>query len=345
MSFPNKIRKIFVLVLALTVTATLAACGNKDGTQGAGSGQPTKDIHIGYLNVMDDAQAILAYDAGLYEKHGLKADMKLFSSGTDLIKAIVGGQLDAGVLGFTNALSWASKDADLKVVGGAQMGFHSILVNNNSDIKKVEDLKGKRLASQKQGSTADVVLNGVVLANAGLTSKDINMVYVEPASAIEQLHAGTVDAAFVFEPFDSIAQAAFDAKSIYEIGKVWPFPCMVVITSGDVLKKDRDMINRMLDAQKEAIDMLQKDSQKAAGILAKRFIEGDSIDTPRGKVKATDVIKNSIDSQTFNYEITPDQIKRMQEIADIMVKQGAMDKPIKVEDILDLTWQQQQKKQ
>lgn len=336
-------------VLAFSITG----CGNegsgkKDSSAQNGSSastkKETKTIKIGYLNVMDDAQAILAKEAGFYEQQGLKAEMTLFSSGTDLIKAIAGGQLDAGVLGFTNALTWASKDADIKVVGGAQMGFHSILVSKDSPIKSVADLKGKKLATQKQGSTADVVLNGVTLAKEKLTAKDMEIKYVEPQAAIQALQAGQVDAAFVFEPFDSIAQNQFGAKRIYEVGKEWPFPCMVVIASGEVLKKDREIINRMLDAQKQAIDMLQKDPQKAADFITKKFIEGDSLDTPNGKVSANSVIKQSIQSQTFTADITPDQIKRMQELSDIMKSQGSLDKPMKVEDVLDLTWQNAQKK-
>src|SRR5690606_18141453 len=55
---------------------------------------------IGYLRVMDDAQAIAAYEGGFYKKQGLDVELVEFNSGTDLIKAIVGGQLDTGVLGF-----------------------------------------------------------------------------------------------------------------------------------------------------------------------------------------------------------------------------------------------------
>ncbi|WP_409344128.1 ABC transporter substrate-binding protein [Paenibacillus sp. MBLB4367] len=351
---PRKARWTSLLLVGALATA-IAGCGAKSNDQAASpsastSASPsanasaapkkeTKNITVGYLAVMDDAQALVAYEGKYYEQQGLNVNLKLFSSGTDLIKAIVGGQVDAGVLGFTNAATWASKDADLKVVAGAQMGFHSLLVGKDSNIKSVADLKGKKLATQKQGSTADVVLNGVALADAKLTKEDIQMVYVEPNVAIQSLQAGQVDAAFVFEPFDKIAQKQFGAKQIYEVGKVWPFPCMVVITSGDQLKKDRDKINRMLDAQKQAIELLQKDSAKAASLITKHFIEGDSLDTPNGKVKAVDVIKESIDSQKFTWEISADDTKRMQEIIDIMVKQKSLDKSIKVEDILDLSWQ------
>ena len=68
-------------------------------------------FRIGYLRVMDDAQAIVAHEGGFYRKQGLDVELVEFKSGTDLIKAIVGGQLDTGVLGFTNAVAWAAKGA------------------------------------------------------------------------------------------------------------------------------------------------------------------------------------------------------------------------------------------
>ena len=331
-----------VILLAMTACGTKQEASNAGGTSGA---QTKKNFVVGYLNVMDDAQAMLAYEAKLYDKHGLNVTMQKFNSGTDLIKAMVGGQVDAGVLGFTNAVSWAAKGAGLKVVGGAQMGFHSILVKDGSSIKKVEDLKGKKLASQGQGSTADIVLTGVTLKNANLTKQDVQMVYVEPAQAIQSLASGAVDAAFVFEPYDSIATKTMGAKQIYEIGKVWPFPCMVTITTDKNLKENRAAVDQLLDAQKEAIEMLQKDSKKSAELLVSKFADKETMTSHHGgEIKSVDVIKQAIETQVFDWKITPDQVKRMQEIADIMKSQGILEKSVKVEDILDLSWEQKQKK-
>jgi NitT/TauT family transport system substrate-binding protein len=306
----------------------------------AGAKAPLKQLKVGYLNVMDDAQAMLAKDAGFYEQHGLDVELQLFDSGTELVKAIVGGQLQAGVLGFTNAATWAQKGADIKVVGGAQMGYHSILVKKGSNIKSVADLKGKKLATQQKGSTADIVLNGVVMPQAGLKREDVNMVYVSPAVAIQSLAAGQVDAAFVFEPYEQIAKASADIDSIYEIGKVWPFPCMVVITSGQELKADRAAVDALLDAQQQAITMLQKQPADAAKLLTKRFIQEDTITGPAGKVAAQDVVKKAIETQMFHWEITPDETKRMQDVVEIMVQQQILPASVKVDSFLDLTWQQ-----
>lgn len=336
-------KKVIAAVISLLLIASLAACGGSDNNNAQGAGeQPTHKLRLGYLSVMDDAQTILAYKADIYKKHGLDVDMKLFSSGTDMIKAIVGGQLDAGVLGFTNALSWISKGSDLKIVGGAQMGYHSMLVHGDSGIESLDQLKGKSIASQKQGSTADVVLNGVVLKEAGFKRQDAQMQYVSPAVAIQSLAAGKVDSAFVFEPYSSIAKLTYPVKEIYEIGEQWPFPCMVVIASGDIVNNNRDAVDRMLDAQKEAIDMLQDDPAKAATYITKEFIQEDELKKLDGTtIPAEQVIQSAIESQTFNWAITEQDIARMQEISEMMLEQGSLEEKLDIKDALDLSWQEQ----
>lgn len=303
---------------------------------------------VGYLRVMDDAQAIAAFEGGFYKKHGLDVELIEFKSGTDLIKALVSGQLDTGVLGFTNAVAWASKGADLKVVGGAQLGYHALVVREDVGINKVADLKGKTLASQAEGSTADTVLKGVVLKEAGLTADDVQIMGVSPQVAVQSLAAKRVDAAFLFEPQATIAQLIAPTKQIYEIGEVWPFPCMVVITSGDVLKKRKNDVWKSLDAQREAIDLLQKKPAEAAKLIASYFIAEPTLKTlKKGEMPRDAVITEAIKSQTFNAALTKKELTRMQEIAGIMQAQGALKtldgKPYEIKNVIDLSWQIERK--
>lgn len=309
----------------------------------AGPVTANEEFRVGYVRVMDDAQAMLAHEAGLYKKYGLDAKLIEFSSGTDLIKGIVGGQLDIGVLGFSNAFTWVSRGADLKIVGGAQRGYHSLVVRNDSGINKVEDLKGRNLASQKQGSTADIVLKGVMLANAGLQPGDLNIMGVAPAVAVQSLVGGRVDAAFLFEPYDRIAQLVAPVKQIYEIGEVWPFPCMVVITSGDTLKNRKDVIWAALDAQRDAIEMLENQPEKAATYITDYFIKEDVVKSlNEGDIPSEKVITQAIQTNDFSSKLTDADIDRMKELAGIMQKQGILadDKTFDVDALLDLTWQE-----
>lgn len=312
----------------------------------AGQAFAAEKLRVGYLRVMDDAQAIAAYEGGFYEKHGLDVELVEFSSGTDLIKAIVGGQLDTGVLGFTNAASWSSRGADLKVVGGAQHGYHAIVVRDEANVKTVADLKGKTLASQREGSTADTVLRGVVLKNAGLAQGDVNVMGVSPQVAVQSLVGNRVDAAFLFEPQASIAKLVAPVTQIYEIGQEWPFPCMVVITSGEVLKERKDAVWKSLDAQRDAIELLQNKPEEAAKLIASYFIAEPSLKTFDGKeIPREEVIRDAIKTQTFSPILTPQEIERMQEIADIMQAQGSLKtrdgQRFDVTQIVDLEWQKE----
>lgn len=307
--------------------------------------QAQEKFKVGYIRVMDDAQAMVAYEAKLYDKHGLDVELIEFSSGTDLIKAIVGGQLDTGVLGFTNAVAWASKGADLKVVGGAQQGYHSILVRNETGIEDVAGLKGHTLASQREGSTADSVLRGVTLKTAGLSPNDLNIMGVSPAVAVQSLVSGRVDAAFLFEPYDRIAQLVAPVKQIYEIGEVWPFPCMVVITSGDTLAKRKDAVWKSLDAQREAIDLLENQPAEAAKLIASYFIAEPTLKTlERGELPREVVIEEAIATQDFTSKLDEADLARIQELADILQELGSLKtrdgKPFDTSAILDLSWQE-----
>ena len=331
--------KRWILLPLLPLLLALAACSPPPATE--------QKLRVGYVRVMDDAQAILAYEAGLYKKHGLNAELIEFNSGTDLIKAIVGAQLDIGVLGFSNAFTWVSRGADLKIVGGAQRGYHSLLVRTDSGITEIADLKGKSLASQKQGSTADIVLKGVVLAGAGLQPSDLNIMGVAPAVAVQSLVGGRVDAAFLFEPYDRIAQLVAPVEQIYEIGEVWPFPCMVVITAGETLEKREEVIWAALDAQREAIQMLQEKPEEAASLITDYFIKEDTLSTlNQGEIPSEQVIEQAIKTQDFSSKLTEADISRMKELAGIMQAQGILPSEngsFDVDALLDLSWQKARK--
>lgn len=314
----------------------------------SGQALAAEKFKVGYLRVMDDAQAIAAYEGGFYKKHGLDVELMEFKSGTDLIKALVSGQVDSGVLGFTNAVAWASKGADLKVVGGAQLGYHALVAREDVGISKVADLKGKILASQAEGSTADTVLKGVVLKQAGLKPDDVQIMGVSPQVAVQSLAAKRVDAAFLFEPQATIAQLIAPTKQVYEIGEVWPFPCMVVITAGETLKKRKDAVWKSLDAQREAIELLQKKPAEASKLIASYFIAEPTLKTlKKGELPREVVIADAIKSQTFNAALTQKELSRMQEIATIMQEQGALKtldgKPYDVKNVIDLSWQKERK--
>src|SRR5690606_37046489 len=129
--------------------------------------------------------------------------------------------------------------------------------------------------------------------------------------------------------------------------EVWPFPCMVVITSGKTLDKRKEQVWAALDAQREAIAMLEDEPAKAAPLITQYFIKEPTLKTlNQGEVSSEKVIEQAIQTQDFSSKLTKDDIDRMKELAKIMQEQGvlpAKDGPFDVDGILDLSWQEARK--
>tara|TARA_B100000614_G_scaffold182658_1_gene163360 strand:+ start:231 stop:1214 length:984 start_codon:yes stop_codon:yes gene_type:complete len=306
-------------------------------TGGVLFGEP---VRIGYVNVMDDASVLVAYEGGFYGDRGLEPRLTQFASGTDMVKAIVGGRIDVGVLGFTNALTWASRGASLRIVGGAQRGYHSLLARRDTGITDVSELHGRELASQKQGSTADIVLSNVLLADSGLSKRDLNMRHVSPAVAVQALVSGGVDAAFLFEPYARIARYTAPVREIAEVGDYWPFPCMVVITSAETWQENRSTIESVLEAQKEAIALLEGDPNQAAGMITHYFMAEETLETPSGPVPARRVVAEAIEANTFSWRLTSEDLERIKEVEEMMHDEGLLAQRVDLEQLLDMSWQQ-----
>ncbi len=304
-------------------------------------GVSAQKLRVGYVHVFDDAPVVIARDKGLFAAEGLDAQVTSFTSGPTLIKGLVSDQLEVGVLGFTNAVTWSAQGADLKIIGKVQEGYHALIARNDRGIKTLKDLKGKSLASQAAGSTADIVLKGVILKRAGLTDKDLQMMYTAPSTALASLRAGRVDSAFLFEPYDSIARAVLPTTEIYEVGKSWPFPCMVVIVPGKLINEQPEAVRKTLASIKRSIEFMKEKPAEAAKILAPAFMPEGEIDTGSHSVKPEEVMLKSLKSNIFDWRLSDADLKRMQELSGIMKGLDILNKDVSINSMVDLRWQKE----
>ena len=94
--------------------------------------------------------------AGLWKKRGLEARLIYFTSGATMAQAMVSGDIDIGdsdVPAMLNAVSSGILDGKLISVYVNRFPFSFI---TRKEIKKPEDLKGKKLAISRYGSSSDV---------------------------------------------------------------------------------------------------------------------------------------------------------------------------------------------
>ena len=164
-----------------------------------------KKIKIGWVFAMANAPVVIAQAKGFYKEVGLDAEIISFTSGPIVHQALAAGQLDMAYIGSPPVYHWYSRGLKSKILAKVNYGQAAVVARKDSGISKLQDLKGKKLAGVKKGSGMDVLLRGYVLGEAaGMDPrKDLRIVPMPSGNMGPSVESGTVDAAFMWEPFTS----------------------------------------------------------------------------------------------------------------------------------------------
>ncbi|MEH1887900.1 MAG: sulfonate ABC transporter substrate-binding protein [Nostoc sp.] len=163
---------------------------------------------------------ILLRTKGVLEKRlapeGITVKWTEFQAGPQLLEAMNVGSIDIGPVGESPPIFAQAAGASLTYVVGtaATPASSAILVPQNSQIQKLTDLKGKKVAFQK-GSSAHLLLVQA-LEKAGLKYTDIEPKYLAPADARAAFVKGSVDAWVIWDPFYAAAQEATKARVLID---------------------------------------------------------------------------------------------------------------------------------
>lgn len=203
-------KKKQMIVIFLTLLLVLAGCDQAAD----GSENKVKEIRIGIQQSL--SPLLLAKEKGWFEqsfeKEGVKVKWVEFQSGPPQFEGLAANQLDFSQVGNSPVIAGQAAGIDFKEIGLSQDGLkaNGILVNKNSEIQKVEDLKGKKIAVAKGSSGFDFLYK--VLDQAGLSAKDVQIIQLQPDEAISAFENGSVDAWSIWEPFLSLETIKKGAK-------------------------------------------------------------------------------------------------------------------------------------
>jgi sulfonate transport system substrate-binding protein len=222
--FSSPLPTVGAFVTGLSLSLLFAACSstptvntpNANATsQGNSTSSKATVVRFGYQK-----STILLRTRGVLEKRlapeGITVKWTEFQAGPQLLEAMNVGSIDIGPVGESPPIFAQAAGASLTYVVGtaATPASSAILVPQNSQIQKVTDLKGKRVAFQK-GSSAHLLLVQA-LEKAGLKYTDIEPKYLAPADARAAFVKGSVDAWVIWDPFYAAAQEATKARVLID---------------------------------------------------------------------------------------------------------------------------------
>jgi ABC-type nitrate/sulfonate/bicarbonate transport system substrate-binding protein len=163
-------------------------------------------------------------------KYNLKIDQGSYSSGAEILKAFIAGQIDVGNGGSGRLVTMAAMQPDLfYIVAANEYGGdrYGVVVAKNSSIKSVADLKGKKIgvvAGSGCYSTFRVYLD-----KNGMKESDFQMVNMKVEDLRAAVQQGIIDAAVLWEPHGAIGETMGAVKRIQSMGGVSVSPNLVLV--------------------------------------------------------------------------------------------------------------------
>jgi NitT/TauT family transport system substrate-binding protein len=222
----------------------------------------------------------IAKDAKLYEKNGLDVEIILLRGSGQTSQAMIGGSIFASPVTTATLMTANLSGADLATVAHTVSAVQGKLVTK-PEIRKPEDLKGKKVASSGLGSLGDFMYR-VAMRKYGLNpDKDVIWLTVgNPPERLQALISGVVDAADLSYPYDAEGERR-GFRALWDARQEVPYPSMSVVTRRKTIQEDRDGVMRMLKAHVEGIHFLKTQKEASQKILAKylrtndkEFLEG-----------------------------------------------------------------------
>src|SRR3954454_2418054 len=136
-------------------------------------------------------------------KYGLKIEEKIFAKGLDIIPGILSGDIDAAASALDAAIAGRAAGAPVFVVAGFAKGGVRIVGRSDLNLKRVADLKGKKVGVARGGAQELCLL--AELAKAHLTwsdkgDKDVHLIYLAYADLNGALLGKNIDAMCQSEP-------------------------------------------------------------------------------------------------------------------------------------------------
>jgi NitT/TauT family transport system substrate-binding protein len=216
----------------------------------------------------------IAKDARIYERHGLDTELILLRGSGQSSQAIIGGSIFAAPVTLATVMNADLSGADLVTVAHTVAGVQSKLLVK-PEIKRPEDLRGKKLAISTFGSLGDF-LNRHIIKKYGMEpGRDVILITIgNTPERIQALVSGGVDAADLNYPADAQAER-LGFKVLWDAKKEVSYPSMSVVTRRKSVLEDRDTVMRMVKAHVEAIHYLKTNKEFSLKVLSKYLKTND----------------------------------------------------------------------
>lgn len=272
----------------------------------------------------------VSYMKELAPKYNLKIEERIFPKGIDIIPAIIAGEIDIAASAADGAVAGRAAGAPVYAVAGFSKGGIRILGRSDLGLKKVSDLKGKKVGVPRGGAQELALF--AELSKVGLTwsdqpGKDVLIIYMAYADLNQAMLQKQIDAMCQSEPQSAQAIAKGIATEIIKpydtpLGE----PVRVMVMTEKMYKEKPDVALRVMKCFVEATKTFIEKPD-----LAEKYVRDNLF---RGQISDQEY-KDAMSNAAFSYDLT---VEHIQTTTDLMVKYkvGRLQNPPKASDWVKL---------
>ncbi len=257
-------------------------------------GQPLKKINWG-VTALSGGNWIpcIAKEARIYEKHGLDVELILLRGSGQTSAAMLGGSIFASPVALPTVMLADLSGADLINVAHTVPGVQTKMLVR-PEIKKPEDLRGRRIATSSLGSLGDFLFKYILRKHGIDPNRDIVWLSIgTPPERLQALISGAVDATEASYPFDLQGERK-GFRVLFDARKEVVYPSMSVVTRRKSIIEDRDTVLRLLRAHVEGIAYFKANKEFAIKVLSKQL-----------KITDRETLENSYDTYKQDFISVP----------------------------------------
>jgi sulfonate transport system substrate-binding protein len=273
----------------------------------------TATIRQGYQTNMWGMATYYFLRSGALEKQGLKFEEFAVPSGNLTMQQMVGRQVDLGTYAGPSFILGHSRGGLVAIAQIEEVGKTvRVMARKELGVKRVEDLRGKKIADQVGSSVSNVFID-TIAPKHGLKKGDWQEVRMNVNDMVAAMAAKTVDAMINVEPYNAIAEAEGLADTVMNYWDVDRMPVFMAATP-DFLKDHPDETVRYLKAWLQVADDFKNDKKKVAETIYAFY-------TSKGYKMSPETFNQAIGTVEVNVTFPPNLRQYMQEQADILLRE------------------------
>ena len=255
----------FKLVAAFAAMMLVLAMAAAGFTQN----KPLKKIRVGVSSVsMGNIILYVMKEARLYEKYGLDAEVITMNGSGISSKALISGGIDIAPIATPTVINANLAGADMQILAHTLPGVvHALMVK--PEIKRVEDLKGKKIAVSSLGSLTDFLVRHIAKKKGLNPDRDVTLITTgSDSDRIVALNSGAVDGAAMSHPAYGHAQKT-GFSMLWDSAKEVHYPWIEITTRRAIVKSEREMIMNYMKAHLDGIAFFKKDRDFGKKVIKK----------------------------------------------------------------------------